>query len=587
MTESAIAAALSADNVRLHVERITTEIPSRLAGSENGRRMAEYSRDALRAAGVAAEVHEMPGLVSFPGKGELQVLAPVELAVEANTLGHSVPTLPEGIAGEVIDVASGGLEEYEGRDATGKITLSELSYHPARHEKQRIAGLKGSTGCVMMNWGHPENTAVPFGSVKPAWGNPTPETYASEMPTLPCIGIARTAGVRLREMIRQGPVRVRMRANVENCWRPVQITVGEIRPGRGEDFVVVGGHQDSWPGPQATDNAAGNAVMMELARVFSQHRDELRRGLVFGFWTAHETGTMVGSSWFVDRNWDRLREHAVAYLQIDQPSCAGTTRWGTASNAELKRFHQTAEKRVLGDRPTGWRRSVKTGDSSFFGLGVPMLAGQGAYTEAELKATALANLGWWHHSIENTIDKLDWTYMQDHLRVYAAWLWELSTAPVLPFDFTAVADQFAERLDALQGAGASIGLGGALARAQAFRGAAVRLEAAAQGWRAKYASGAASDEAPAEALNACFKRLSRLLVPLASTSRGTYGHDAYGYTPQGTMIPALYDVPRLGALPEGEARWMLETGLVRERNRVADALGDATALVDDTLRRLG
>ena len=76
-------------------------------------------------------------------------------------------------------------------------------------------------------------------------------------------------------------------------------------------------------------------------------------------------------------------------------------------------------------------------------------------------------------------------------------------------------------------------------------------------------------------------------MPLASTSRGTYGHDAYGYTPQGTMIPALHEVPRLGALPEGEARWMLETGLVRERNRVADALGDAAALVGDTLRRLG
>ena len=73
-------------------------------------------------------------------------------------------------------------------------------------------------------------------------------------------------------------------------------------------------------GPQATDNAAGNACIMELARVFQQHRDKLRRGLVCGFWTGHETGTMIGSSWFVDRNSDRLRKHAVAYLQIDQPS---------------------------------------------------------------------------------------------------------------------------------------------------------------------------------------------------------------------------------------------------------------------------
>ncbi len=585
MSQQSIIQALSVDRVRADVERITTQIPSRLAGSENGRRMAEYSRDALLAAGVPAEVQETPGLVSFPGKGELQVLAPKEIAIEANTLGHSVPTLPEGITGELMDVASGAFEEYEGRDATGKITLSELSYHPARHEKQRIAALKGSIGCVMMNWGHPENTAVPFGSVKPAWGNPTPEAMRDEMPTLPCIGIARTAGLALREMLKAGPVRVRMRAHVENGWRPVQITVGEIRAPKGEDFVVVGGHQDSWPGPQATDNAAGNAVIMELARVFAQHRDKLRRGLVFGFWTAHETGTMVGSSWYVDRNWDRLRQHAVAYLQIDQPGCIGTSRWGTSSNVELRRFHQAVEAQVLNGMPNSWRRAVKTGDSSFFGLGVPMLAGNMGYTEAELKATALATLGWWHHSLENTLDKLDWSLMAVHLRVYAAWLWELCTAPVLPFEFVSVADQFVERLGALEGAGAPVGLGGALERAREFRAAAQRLDAAAEHWRARYAGGL-EDEGPAEALNACLKRLSRLLVPLASTAKGTYGHDPYGYTPQGSMIPALYDVPRLPKL-EGEARWLLETKLVRERNRVADALDDARGLIDVTLRQLG
>ena len=44
------------------------------------------------------------------------------------------------------------------------------------------------------------------------------------------------------------------------------------------------------------------------------------------------------------------------------------------------------------------------------------------------------------------------------------------------------------------------------------------------------------------------KRLSRTLVPLASTAKGTYGHDPYGYTPQGTMIPSLFDVPRYAKL---------------------------------------
>ncbi len=323
---------------------------------------------------------------------------------------------------------------------------------------------------------------------------------------------------------------------------------------------------------------------MELARVFGANRAQLRRGLVCGFWAGHETGTMIGSSWFADHAWDRLRRHAVAYLQIDQPACVGTTGWTTASNAELRRFHGAVETELLGTRTVGWHRATKTGDASFFGLGLPMLTGQGAYTDAELKASAQASLGWWHHSIENTIDKIDWDYMQDHLHVYAAWLWELCTAIVLPFEFASVAAHFSDRLAALAPAGEAVGLAGALARAEALREAALRLDEAAATWRARYAAGE-TDEAAAYILNTCFKRLSRALVPLASTSNGSYGHDPYGDTPQSVMIPSLYDVPKL-ATATPEMRWMLETQLIRARNRVADTLNDCRYLIDDTLRQL-
>ncbi|MGD9866081.1 MAG: M28 family peptidase, partial [Pseudodonghicola sp.] len=432
MTSSALSTQPDAGKIRAHVTRIVTEIPYRAAGSENGRRMAEYSRDALTAVGVRAEMHELPAVVSFPEHAELTVRAPVEMSIQANTLGHSLLTLPEGMRGELVYVGSGAFADYEGKDVRGKIILTELSYSPARHEKQRIAALKGAIGAVMMNWGAPDNTAVPYGSVKPVWGNPTPENVDSEMPTIPCIGISRAAGLELKRLCGEGTVDVWLRTHVENGWRPVQITVGEIAAPADspepEDFVLVGGHQDSWPGQQATDNAAGSGCLIELARIFGENRDKLRRGLVFGFWTAHETGTMAGSAWFADRNWDRLRENAVAYLQIDQPACAGATaRWGTSSNAELKGFHQRIEAARLGTVPHYWRRQLKNGDSSFFGLGIPMFHGEGAYSEEELKTSALANLGWWHHSIENTLDKLDWDWMQVHIEIYAAYLWELAT----------------------------------------------------------------------------------------------------------------------------------------------------------------
>lgn len=590
MSEEAILAELSADNIRKHVETIVTQIPYRAAGSANGKRMAEYSRDAMKAAGLSdVAMHELPAVVSFPKHADCRATSPVEISIQANTLGHSLLTLPEGVEGELLDVGGGAFSDYVGKDARGKIILTELSYSPARHEKQRIAGMKGAIGAVMMNWGHPENTAVPFGSVKPVWGNPTPDNVKSEMPTIPCIGIARTAGLKLREMMGKGPVNVWFRTYVDNGWYPVQITIANMpapaASPEADDFVLVGGHQDSWPGEAATDNAAGNACFMELARVFNRHREKLRRGVTFGFWTAHETGTMAGSSWFCDRNWDRLRANCVAYLQIDQPAFIGTTEWSTASNAELKAFHTAIEKRLLGAKKLKWKRSAKNGDASFFGIGIPMFHGEGSFTEAELKATALANLGWWHHSIENRLDKMDWAQMKDHIRVYGAYLWQLCTAPVLPFRFVPVAEQVIGRVGELAPAGKAVGLEGALAAAQRFAAEAARLDARAQAEADAFAQGKGS-EAAAKLLNGAMKRLSRVLVPLQSTSIGTYGHDPYGFTPQTTMIPCLYDVPELTALPDGEARWMLETKLVRARNRVADAMADSCAIIGEALNQL-
>ena len=86
----------------------------------------------------------------------------------------------------------------------------------------------GSTAQIMRNWGHPENESLPLGSVKPAWGNPTPVTIKAEMPTIPCIGISRIAGGYLVDQLAKGPVRIHLRTSVENVWRDLQMTIGEL-----------------------------------------------------------------------------------------------------------------------------------------------------------------------------------------------------------------------------------------------------------------------------------------------------------------------------------------------------------------------
>jgi len=78
--------------------------------------------------------------------------APEHKPIPANTLGHSIETPTEGVSSELIYVSSGHFADYEGKDVAGKITLSELSYSPGRHEKQRIAAQ------IMRNWGHPRTS---------------------------------------------------------------------------------------------------------------------------------------------------------------------------------------------------------------------------------------------------------------------------------------------------------------------------------------------------------------------------------------------------------------------------------------------
>ena len=131
MSRQDIIGEVSAENVRRNVEHITTAIPSRLAGSPNARRMAEYSLQALRESGAAARIQELPGLVSFPEKAELRVVAPREISIEANTLGHRLRTLPDGIVGELMDVVVARSRTTRGATLRGRSRCR--SSHTAPH----------------------------------------------------------------------------------------------------------------------------------------------------------------------------------------------------------------------------------------------------------------------------------------------------------------------------------------------------------------------------------------------------------------------------------------------------------------------
>lgn len=571
---------VSVENAWSHIEYITERIPSRLAGSANSRRMAEYAFETFSQAGLESQIHEFLGLVSIPEEGAVQILSPQPRDIVANTLGHSAST--DGVEGEVVYVGSGAESDYEGKDVRGKITLSELSYSPARHEKAYIAWKRGSVAQIMMNWGDETNQAVPFGSMKSAWGNPTPETLEQEMPDIPCVGIARTEGLRIKSLCLEGPVRVWLQAKADNGWKPLTMTTAESGTKANQQFLLLGGHMDSWFGPQATDNAAGDACMMELSRVFNEYGSDLRRGLVTGLWMGHETGTMISSSRFADTNWDRLRRSCVAYLQIDQPAIVGSSTWHLHSTDDIQAYALHATQEVIGDMPIHWQRQRKNGDSSFFGVGLPSLAGEMSFTEEEIERTALANLGWWHHSLHNTIDKLDKNLMALHLQVYARWMWNLLTDPILPYQYFPLASRFADRLNELERLEVpGIDMASVAERARDLQQLTARFDELSNVWRQRASTEA---EHVASVLNQAMIQLSRVLVPIASTVVGSYGQDRYGHAWQTQMLPSLVPYPQFATYDRDSEKFQIWwVAMIRARNRVADALDQANAVARATL----
>lgn len=82
--------------------------------------------------------------------------------------------------------------------------------------------------------------------------------------------------------------------------------------------IIIGNHRDAWT-LGAIDPGSGTAVFLEMARIFG---DLLRRGwrplrtIEFMSWDAEEYN-LAGSTEFVEKNLDGLRDDAMAYINLD------------------------------------------------------------------------------------------------------------------------------------------------------------------------------------------------------------------------------------------------------------------------------
>ncbi|HUY99939.1 MAG TPA: hypothetical protein VMU89_06285, partial [Thermomicrobiaceae bacterium] len=134
----------------------------------------------------------------------------------------------------------------------------------------------------------------------------------------------------------------------------------------------------------------------------------------------------------------------------------------------------------------------------------------------------------------------------------------------------------------------NIDMASAVDRAREFQESARQLDDLSETWRGRIRAGAGDDgDRAADLLNHAQLRLSRILVPVASTAVGSYGQDRYGHAWQTQMIPSLVPYSKLASFSrdseEFQTWWV---AMVRARNRVTDALEQASAELRETLEEL-
>ena len=571
--EDRVRAAVSAEKLQE-----TLDVFSRLfrdSGSEDEWTAARYLVEQLRGYEVEAEILEFDSLISWPLEGRLAVLDSEGREVEevpVRTRSFGAQTPPGGAVAELVFVPFQAPQkgemifshravagDYTGLDVTGKIVLTADGGPDGIFRAQS----RGAAGHVHI-WPSDEPVVHEMISTS-VWGTPTPES-AGRLPTIPVLGLSHADGNRLAERLKDGPITVRIESNVKTEWMRVPLATGSIPGTESEDFLLVGAHIDSWY-EGVTDNATGDAALLEMARVLSSERDRLRRGVRFCWWPGHSTGRYSGSTWYADTRFDELRAHALGYLNIDSPGVRETEVWDCRYNmGEIEHVTRAVVRELSGQEPN-IRRPLRAGDQSFLGVGLPSL---GAFRmlpveHPDRKAVGGCGGGWWWHSPQDTLDKADAAILAEDVRVYVTMTLRLVTPEVIPYDFAPSAQDFVEHLTAAQdAAGDHLDLRPLIAAAERFKAAAARL--------------AASEPSDVHRRNEGLKRLTRIVNPALFTINGPYEMDPALQLP---VLPGLAPVRELAALdPKSDEYSFLRTKIVRQRNRIHDALLQATELAE-------
>lgn len=556
-------AAVSEATLARHLEWFSTV--DRDTGGEGEDHAAAYLAGQLEADGIPVTMHEFDAFLSYPREAAFRTVAPAVQDHRSVTHSFVRSTGPGGLTADLVLVEGGRFG-----DARGRIALVDGLATPVTILQ---ASQAGCAGIVFAN----EDRVIHNMIGTTIWGTPGLDQI-DRMPTVAAVSVDVESGRALKALLAGGPVTATMTTRLDTGWyrsRLPEVRIpGTVEPDR---FVLVGGHYCAWH-EGVTDNATGDACVLEIARALWRERAHLTRSVRLCWWPGHSHGRYSGSTWYADTFFADLAEGGLAYYNIDSPGVKGATVYYCRNTcAEFEGYCRDVIAAVTGQANAPAFRPARAADQSFLASGMPSFSAYPFLADGHPDKrpwTGGCGNAWWWHTEHDTLDKADVGILATDVKVGLSAVWGLANATYLPLDYRATARELIDAVTGFQAKAAAVDFAPLLDDARVLSAALDAFE----GRRG------ASGTAAAAGWNATALRLGRILNPVMYTKGGRFQHDPAEWSPilratKRFTLPGLNAAEGLAGLEGTAQHGFLVAQLVREVNRARAAVREATRLV--------
>jgi hypothetical protein len=413
--------ALADDTAWNFTEALTTEIGPRLAGGVNDQRARDWVIARFKALGfdkVWTEPVSFPKWVRRSERGAIVAPYPQPLALTA--LGFSPATPAGGLTAEVVGFDSfDALKAADAATLRGKIVYVGARMHASlsgrdygigstvRTHGPSLAASKGAAGFLLRSAGTDSNR-LPHAGVT---------HFEDGVKPIPAAALSAPDADQIERILARGKpltVKLELDCGTEGDYTGANVIAQLTGSTKPDEVFVMGGHLDSWdPGTGAIDDAAGVAIAAAAGHLIAALPGRPRRSIQVVAFADEEAGLFGGKALAAAHRKD------IARYVLGSESDLGADRIYRIS-ASVK----PAARAAVAQMATLLEPLGVAWDTKAPGWGGSDLSAMHAVGMAALSLHQDATRYFdWHHTANDTLDKIDPAQLRQNVAVYAVVAW--------------------------------------------------------------------------------------------------------------------------------------------------------------------